>query len=103
MSLRQGDLTAHVRLDCTRKEVINQYYDLLEDNDLKDHPAQIYNMDESGMPLDPRPPKVITKQGQKRVCYRVSVKKEQIIVLGYVNAISQSIPPMIIFEGKLDI
>ena len=46
-------------------EVIDQYYDLLEEmleeNDLKDHPAQICNMDESGMPLDPCPPKVVTK------------------------------------------
>ena len=91
-------------MDCTRKEVIDQYYDLLEEtleeNELKDHPAQIYNMDESGMPLDPRPPKVVTKRGQKNICYRVSGKKEQIAVLGCISAIGQSIPPMVIFEGK---
>ena len=34
-------------------------------------PAQIYNMDESGVPLDPRPPNVIAKHGQKKVRYRV--------------------------------
>ena len=44
-------------------------------------------MDESGIPLDPRPPNVVTKREQKKVRYRVSGKKEQI-------------PPMIIFEGK---
>lgn len=32
--------------------------------------------------------------------YRVSGKKEQITVLGCANAIGQSIPPMVIFEGK---
>ena len=36
----------------------------------------------------------------KKVRYRVSGKKEQITVLGCVNAIGQSIPPMVIFEGK---
>ena len=56
-------------------------------------------MDESGIPLDPRTPKIVTKRGEKKVRYRVSGKKEQITVLGCVNAIGQSIPPMIIFEG----
>lgn len=104
LSLRRGDPTAHVRLDSTNKEVITKYYDLLEktlqENNLFDNPAQIYNMDESGMPLDPRPPNIIAKRGQKKVRYRVSGKKEQITILGCANAIGQAIPPMVIFEGK---
>ena len=55
-------------------------------------------MDESGIPLDPRLPNVITKRGQKKVRYRVSGKKEQI--LGCANAIGQALPPMVIFDGK---
>lgn len=69
-------------------------------NDLKDHPAQIYNMDQSGMPLDPHSSKCVTKRGQKKVRYHVSGKKEQITVLGCVNVIGQSISPMIIYDGK---
>ncbi len=104
LSLRRGDATAHVRMDSTSKEAIDGYYDLLEktlkQDKLSTLPAQIYNMDESGMPLDPRPPNIIAKQGQKKVRYRVSGKKEQITVLGCANAIGQAIPPMIIFDGK---
>ena len=104
LALRRGDPTAHVRMDSTNKEAIEKYYNLLEET-LKEHnlmntPAQIYNMDESGMPLDPRPPNVIAKRGQKKVRYRVSGKKDQITVLGCVNAVGQFIPPMVIFEGK---
>ena len=57
-------------------------------------------MDKSGIPLDPRPPNIMAKRGQKKVCYCSSGKKEQITVLGCVNAIGQAIPPMVIFEGK---
>jgi len=48
---------------------------------------QIYNMDETGIPLDPRPPNIWTK----KVNYRRSGKKEQITVIGCSNAIGQSI------------
>ena len=101
LSLRRGDATAHVRMDSTNQEVIDHYFDLLEETLQKiENPAQIYNMDESGMPLDPRPPNIIAKRGQKKVRYRVSGKKEQITVICCANAIGQSIPPMVIFEGK---
>ena len=46
---------------------------------LTDCPAQIYNMDETGVPLDHRPPSVVAKRGQKKVRSRVAGKKEQII------------------------
>ena len=45
------------------KEIIEQYYNLLEDilrkHELLNNPEQIYNMDECGMPLDPQPPNVV--------------------------------------------
>lgn len=91
-------------MDSTNRETIQQYYDLLQEtlqtNNVMNAPAQMYNMDESGVPLDPRPPNVITRKGQKKVRYRVSGKKEQITVLGCVNTIGQSIPTMLIFEGE---
>ena len=31
-----------------------------------DHPERIYNMDETGVPLEPRPPKIVAAKGQKR-------------------------------------
>ena len=52
------------------------------------------------MPLDQRPPNVIARCGEKKVRYRVAGKKEQITIVGCVNAIGQSIPLLVIFEGK---
>ena len=91
-------------MDSVNKESITYYFDLLEstltENGLIDSPGQIYNMDETGMPLDPRPPNIVAKSGQRKVNYRQSGKKEQITVIGCGNAAGQSIPPMVIFEGK---
>ena len=52
------------------------------------------------MPLCPHTPNIVTQNGQKKVCYRTSGKKEQIIIIECANAADQAIPPMIIFEGK---
>ncbi len=77
-------------MDAVSKKVIDDYYNLLEEtlqkHDLTNKPDQIYNMDESGMPLDHHPPNVIAKRGQKKIRYRVAGKKEQITVLGCANA-----------------
>ena len=55
---------------CINSENINEYFDLLEDifqeYGFSDHPEAIYNMDEMGMPLEPRPPKVIAKKGKRK-------------------------------------
>ena len=61
LSLRQGDSTAHVRMDATNKETMDQYFSLLHEtlvtHKICDKSAQIYNTDESGVPFNPRPPK----------------------------------------------
>ena len=59
-------------------------------------------MGETGMPLEPCPPKVLTKKGQKKVRYQTSGKKEQITVIGCGNATRQAIPPLntCIFAAK---
>ena len=66
LSLRRADSTAHIRMDSINEESISHYFDLLEstlmENGLEDCPGQIYNMDETGMPLDPRPPNITAKK-----------------------------------------
>ena len=65
LSLHKGDPTAHVRMNTVTKDVIEGYYNLLEEtlceHDLTNKPSHIYNMDESGMPLDHRPPNVVAR------------------------------------------
>ena len=92
MSLQAGDATAGFLIDAIIEENMKKYFDLLEEDynelDFKDHPERIYNMDKTGMLLDPRPPKVIVLKGQKKVCYRCSGQKSQITVIGCGNATS---------------
>ena len=104
LSLRKGDATVNVRMDCLNSETMKAYFNLLNDvldkNELMDSPAQIYNVDETGMPLDHRPPKIITKKGQKKIRYRTTRNKYQITVIGCISATGQAIPPFVIFDAK---
>ena len=104
LSLRSGDATADVRLKALSRQNIEHYFKLLkevmDENDFSDHPERIYNMDESGIPLDPRPPKVLALKGKKKVRYRTSGKKNQITVIGCANATGQALPPFVIFDAQ---
>lgn len=70
LSLRRGDVTAHVRMDAVNSETLTQYFTLLRDvlteHDIFAKPAQIYNVDESGIPFDPRAPNVVAKKEQRK-------------------------------------
>ena len=51
LSLRSGDSTGYARMNAMNENNLKTYFDpILEENDLKSHPEQIYNMDESGLP-----------------------------------------------------
>ena len=99
LSLRKGDATAN----CLNKETMARYFSMLKDVLLEhnslDFPTQIYNVDETGMPLDHRAPKVMTMRGQKVRC-RTSGNKNQITVIACVSATGQAIPPFVIFDAK---
>lgn len=67
LRLRAGDSTAGVRMDA---ENIHAYLDLLrsvyDEFGFDDHPEQIHNMDETGVPLEPRPPKIVAAKGAEK-------------------------------------
>ena len=52
-------------MEAVNVENITAYFDLLKEVynelELNGHPECIYNMDETGMPLEPRPQRVIAK------------------------------------------
>ena len=62
LRLRVGDATAGVRMDAVNVENITAYFDLLRNvfNEFgfDQRPERIYNMDETGVPLEPRPPEM---------------------------------------------
>ena len=104
LSLRKGDSFSVARDKMTSPEVFDGYFKLLketlEKNDLMHKPSQIYNCDESGMPLEHKLPRTVSPKGVKKVRQVTSGNKTQITVLACGNAIGQSIPPMVIFSGK---
>ena len=104
LSLRKGDNTAHVHMDAINSETMNHYFDLLEstlkDNNLMNCPSQVYNVDESGMPLDPKAPNIVAETGTKKVRYRSTGRKGQITIVACGNATGQIMPPTIIYEAK---
>ena len=104
LTLRRGDNTAHVRMAAVNQETLAQYFELLKDtlveHNLLHSPSNIYNMDESGIPLDPKAPNVVAVKGTKKVRYRSSGRKGQVTIVACGNAAGQVIPPMVIFDAK---
>ena len=83
---------------------LEKYFDLLErtilEADLSERPCQIFNLDESGFPLCPKPPKVITKKGEKHPACVTGEDRSQITVLACVSAGGYALPPLVIFDRK---
>ena len=105
LCLRKGDATASVRMNAMSKQhELEEYFhvlkDVLEKNGLMNQPGCIYNVDESGMPFEHRPPRVVTAKGQRKVRYRTSGNKSQTTVIGCVSAAGQALPPFVIFDAK---
>ena len=92
-------------MDSVNNETMNNYFTMLKDtltkNGLLDNPSQIYNVDETGMPLDHRPPKIVTvAKRTKKERSRTSGNKSQITVIACVSAVGHVIPPFVIFDSK---
>ena len=104
LTLRTAEPVSYVRAVGTRPEIISAYFDLLEntfiENDLLERPCQVFNMDETGMPLDPLAPRVICKKGSKHPVTTTSGDKTQITVVSCCSAGGYVIPPMVIFDRK---
>ena len=102
LSLRTADPLAMVRSECTRQEVIDDYFKLLEGTlsslNISDKPQYIYNMDETGVPLDAKQLKRVALKGMKKIHGRSSGNKTQITVVVCANAAGSVIPPMVIFK-----
>ena len=104
LSLRSTDALSRMRANAITKENMDHYFTLLRqtltDNNLLDKPAYIYNMDESGMPLDHNQPKRIAPKGMRKVHGLSSGNKTQITIVACGNAAGQMLPPMVILKGE---
>ena len=104
LTLRTAEPLSYARAVCSQPEILNHYYELLHqtliEHDLADKPNQIFNLDESGMPLDPCPPKVITQKGVKHSASITTGDKAQITTLACCSAAGYVIPPLVVFDRK---
>lgn len=70
------------------------------ENELTDTPTQIFNVDETGLSLDPKPAKVVTTHGVKHPMTITAGNKTQITVVSACSAAGYILPPMVIFNRK---
>ena len=102
--LRAPEPLSYVRLAATQQPILEKYCDLLqctlEEYGLMNKPTQIYNLDESGVPLDTKPPLIATKHGQKHPCAPVTGDRKQISVLACCSAAGYCLPPFVVFKRK---
>ena len=74
-------------------EVFRKTYALL-------NPSLIWNMDESGLQMDFKPPKIIAKRGPKHLESRTSGKRETVTIIAAVNGAGSLVPPHLIVKEK---
>ena len=86
----------------TDYDVLQKYFDILEStlkkNLIFNNPSRIFNCDETGLPLNPKCAKVVSRRGAKNVSNITGEGKSQITVLACTCASGISLPPFIIFD-----
>ena len=102
--MRTPAALSNVRSMASDRDSLDKYFDILEDtmeeNCLTDQPFLIFNMDETGLALEPKPLKTVTLKGCKHPSAVTSGTKQQITVVGCVRADGQCLPPMVIWNRK---
>ena len=87
---------SYVRAMAEDEASLDSYFDLLEttlhENNIFDHPGNIFNCDETGMPLNPKPLKGVCERGTKTSSTICGVSKEQVTVLACSNSWRKSPP-----------
>ena len=95
----------HARINGTSNQIVENYFYLLEttiqEAELQDHACQIFNLDESGFPLNPKPLKAVANKGDKHPSAVTSYERSQMTVLACCSAGGYAIPPLVIFDRKI--
>ena len=104
LSIKDATKLSVARHTATRNPfVIYHFYDLLEKTiknlKLEKRPDLIWNLDESGMPYDPRNCRVISKRGQKTFQIVPGQSRDNTTILAACSASGKALPPLIVYEG----
>ena len=101
LRLRKMDNLERTTAECLSPEVVGNYFDLLEktmtENCLKNKPRQIYNADETFLPLNETKEKAVTLKNSKCVFSQSLGTTEHITLLCGGSASGSALPPMIIY------
>ena len=104
VSLRTSVPLAYARAMAEDESSIEGYYNLLEttlhENGIFDSPTRIFNCDETGMPLNPKPLKVVSERGAKNPSCVCGSTKNQVSVLACSSASGYTLPPYVILARK---
>lgn len=99
LKLRTAEQVANAIVVSSTPAILNCYYDLLESTLKQQHkPYEIFNADESGMPLHPRSLEVIVQSGARHSQVRFTGAKGQVTVLSCCSAAEYAIPRIVIFD-----
>ena len=104
VTLKSAVPLSYARAMATDPAVINNYYDELErvlkSNDIFDRPGNVFNCDETGLPLCPKCPKIVDQIGSKNPSHITGNTKSQITVMACGSAAGYAVPPFVIFDRK---
>ena len=102
LTLRTSDNLDRSRASSLTKEVVDEYFTLLkstlEENGLMNSPRQLFNCDETYLPLNIACEKVISRNNAKYVYAQARGTSEHITLLCCASAAGIALPPMIIFS-----
>ena len=95
-------LTAN-RAEAASRETLNTYFNeldaILTKCNLKDKPAQIYNVDETGISTEHTPPMIVCGQDVKPQAI-TSPRSSTTTIIAAGNAVGNHVPPYYVFKGK---
>jgi hypothetical protein len=102
LSLRKPEGLSRVRAEGLNKGEVAAYFNLLstvlEEYDLLDKPHNVYNMDESGFPLNNCPQKIVSAKGKWEAVSLTNVERGENVT---VVAAGTYVPPMIVLSVQL--
>lgn len=91
------------RAKCATRAAVNRYFDklheILNKYDLLSKPHRLYNVDEKGLNMEHKPPKIVSSKYGKTPAVTAS-RVKNVTVIGCVNGISQQVPPYFVFPGQ---
>ena len=100
LTLRRADNLERSRAECLSPEVVREYFDLLkktfDDSGITTSPRQIYNCDETFLPLNESREKGITSKKARCVYVQSTGTSQHITMLCGASAAGAALPPMIV-------